>query len=342
MTFNKKRYSQTLLLAALVSLLISALFFIFFSLPFFFNGYELSLISTLPLLLSLLIFSLSFLFLTRKVRKRKSLCEEPIPAGWDTILSREVAYYSTLNEAEKRDFKRQLLIFLGEKSIKGIEITVDEKCRLLVAASAVIPVFNYKDWEYEELSEILIYPDNFNENFEFNGTDNNILGMVINNGTTMILSISSLLDSFRNDKDRLNVGFHEFAHKIDGEDGYIDGLPALMLERSLHKQWIEVVKRESALIEEGKSDINPYALTNSAEFFAVVTEYFFENPSIMEEKHNELYELLKAIYKQDTKSRFEGLVKSMFRPYAKKTGRNSPCPCGSGKKYKKCCLNKVK
>jgi uncharacterized protein YchJ len=22
------------------------------------------------------------------------------------------------------------------------------------------------------------------------------------------------------------------------------------------------------------------------------------------------------------------------------TGRNDPCPCGSGKKYKKCCLNK--
>ncbi len=26
---------------------------------------------------------------------------------------------------------------------------------------------------------------------------------------------------------------------------------------------------------------------------------------------------------------------------AKKIGRNDPCPCGSGKKYKQCCLNKV-
>ncbi len=23
-----------------------------------------------------------------------------------------------------------------------------------------------------------------------------------------------------------------------------------------------------------------------------------------------------------------------------KIGRNDPCPCGSGKKYKKCCMNK--
>ena len=25
-----------------------------------------------------------------------------------------------------------------------------------------------------------------------------------------------------------------------------------------------------------------------------------------------------------------------------KVGRNAPCPCGSGKKYKKCCLDKDK
>ena len=27
-----------------------------------------------------------------------------------------------------------------------------------------------------------------------------------------------------------------------------------------------------------------------------------------------------------------------YRKNSKKVGRNSPCPCGSGKKYKKCCL----
>lgn len=29
----------------------------------------------------------------------------------------------------------------------------------------------------------------------------------------------------------------------------------------------------------------------------------------------------------------------LYRLSSEKTGRNDPCPCGSGKKYKKCCLN---
>ena len=30
-------------------------------------------------------------------------------------------------------------------------------------------------------------------------------------------------------------------------------------------------------------------------------------------------------------------TRTIIREYAKKVGRNDPCPCGSGKKYKKCC-----
>ncbi len=46
----------------------------------------------------------------------------------------------------------------------------------------------------------------------------------------------------------------------------------------------------------------------------------------------ELYKLLEQIFKTDGISRFK--IKKR-----KTTGRNSPCPCGSGKKYKHCCGN---
>jgi len=39
-----------------------------------------------------------------------------------------------------------------------------------------------------------------------------------------------------------------------------------------------------------------------------------------------------------TKSRIE----SFRRQYHRKVGRNDPCPCGSGKKYKKCCIHSYK
>jgi len=290
--------------------------------------------------ISLLVFILFFLFFTRKYRRRKKLSEKTVPTEWEQILGTRVAYYSSLTEKEKKRFKQQIMVFLSEKEIIPIKTEVDEECRVLIAASALIPVFAYPDWEYDNLTEILVYPDDFNLEYDFEAKDNNVLGLVTGRGSTMILSKPSLYHGFRLDKDKQNVGFHEFVHKIDGQDGYIDGIPALFVDKEMTSTWLSLIEKESTLIREGKSDINPYALTNNAEFFAVVSEYFFENPDSMSAKHPELYNILKKIYKQDTKSRFSHIIKSMFIPYGKKLSRNAPCPCGSGKKYKHCCLQK--
>jgi uncharacterized protein YecA (UPF0149 family) len=67
-----------------------------------------------------------------------------------------------------------------------------------------------------------------------------------------------------------------------------------------------------------------------AEFFSVVSEYFFERPKLLAKKHPELYALLEKIFKQEMRS------KKLTKPL-KKISRNSPCPCNSGKKFKKCC-----
>ena len=251
-------------------------------------------------------------------------------------------FYSTLSEDEKIRFKKEMQIFLEEIKITGIELRIDDECKVLIAASAIIPIFSFPNWDYDNLGEILVYPANFNSNYQFdkNSNDNNILGLVTNGGLTMVLSKPSLYHGFRDSKDKLNVVFHEFSHKIDGADGFIDGIPAALSDKKTIKKWLEIINTEKLLIEKNKSDINPYALTNRAEFFAVVTEYFFENPQTMSIKHPELYKILVKIFNQDTKSRYLSIIKNTFTPFKKKIGRNSLCPCGSGKKYKKCCLNK--
>ena len=86
-------------------------------------------------------------------------------------------------------------------------------------------------------------------------------------------------------------------------------------------------------------DIDPYGLTNEAEFFAVATEYFFERPGLMETKHPELYAMLSRVFNQKLGDRAASFTKEISRPRAR-FGRNSPCPCGSGNKYKKCCLKR--
>jgi uncharacterized protein YecA (UPF0149 family) len=73
----------------------------------------------------------------------------------------------------------------------------------------------------------------------------------------------------------------------------------------------------------------------------VVSEYFFERPGLMQRKHPELYGMLERVFRQDFRTRLASFTTQRTRP-VEKIGRNSRCPCGSGLKYKKCCLPKMR
>jgi Mlc titration factor MtfA (ptsG expression regulator) len=83
---------------------------------------------------------------------------------------------------------------------------------------------------------------------------------------------------------------------LDKEDGVIDGIPELLIEKRFIGPYLHEIKKEIRKIENGKSDINPYALTNNAEFLAVVSEYFFDNPEKFQKRHPELYSFLSSIF----------------------------------------------
>ncbi len=280
--------------------------------------------------------------MTRKIRARRRILSRPFPAEWETVLQREVVFFRALDEAERARFRREMQVFLGEKRITGIKTDVDTTTRVLVGASAIIPIFGFPEWEWDQIREILIYPSRFKEDFQFGDSrDHNTLGMV---GTgfmnrLMILVKPDLINGFRNPGDKRNVGLHEFAHLVDKTDGTIDGLPNVGLDRQALGPWVELVRRKSEEIRKGDSDINPYALTNEAEFFAVVTEYFFERPGVMQRKHPELYAMLDRVFRQDLGTKVAGIAREIKRGRPS-FGRNSPCPCGSGKKFKKCCLGR--
>ncbi len=280
--------------------------------------------------------------LTRKLRRRRRILAQPFPPKWEEILQREVVFFRTLEPAEQLRFRRELQVFLGEKLITGIRLQLDETTRVLAAVSAIIPIFGFPEWEWDQISEVLIYPSRFSEDFAFgDGDGHHTLGMVGTGAMNrmMILAKPDLLSGFRNPADKRNVGLHEFAHLVDKSDGAIDGLPGVGLERQSIGPWIELVRRKMEEIRRGDSDIDDYALTNEAEFFAVATEYFFERPGVMRRKHPELYRMLSAVFNQKLHERVAAFARERKRGRPS-FGRNSPCPCGSGKKYKKCCLRK--
>ncbi|MCX2743756.1 zinc-dependent peptidase [Mangrovivirga sp. M17] len=265
-------------------------------------------------------------------KNKKSKKIKTFPAEWRILLNQHVSFYNSLSKEEKGRFENKILEFLDACRITGIKTSVDPLDKILIASSAVIPIFQFPDWQYTNLNEILLYPSHFNHKFETTGEDRRILGMVGNGYMEgkMILSKEALRRGFQNETDKKNTAIHEFIHLIDKADGVIDGVPNIIFEKQYIIPWLDLINKKIEEIYNGNSDINPYGGTNQAEFFSVICEYFFERPKLLESKHPELYSQLEKIFKHDMTSRNLDQSKVAI-------GRNSPCPCDSGKKFKKCC-----
>ena len=251
------------------------------------------------------------------------------------FLLEEVPFYTNITDREKVRFEQDILKFLNSTSITGVRTKVTMEDRLLVASSAVIPLFGFPGWEYNYLDQVLLYPGPFDRNFNFDDPEEIITGMVGSGRMKgiMILSKPALHTGFKIDSDRKNVGIHEFVHLYDKEDGIIDGLPKAFIKNGFSAPWVEMIREKTRDIIRNNSDIDDYGATSPEEFFAVAAEYFYEKPHLLKNNHPKLYQALSEIFHQNP-------VK--FLPYMKKRkkkiGRNSPCPCGSEKKFKRCCI----
>ncbi len=218
------------------------------------------------------------------------------------LLEQNVLFYRKLDEAGKQRFEDDVKFFLSHTRINGVDTEVEELDRLLIASAAVIPIFHFKKWRYYNLREVLLYSDSINHDFESKGNaDRNILGMVGSGvyNNMMFLSKASLHEGFSNKTDKHNTAIHEFVHLIDKADGDTDGIPDLLLDKKYVMPWINLIHENMQEIAKGRSDIDSYAFTNKAEFFAVVSEYFFERPELLEEKHPELYKMLAEMFEVD-------------------------------------------
>jgi len=241
-----------------------------------------------------------FIFLYAKRRGVEN--EEPFPDRWRQILEQKVLFYNKLDTVGQTMFEIRVQRFINAKKITGIDTEVDDDLKVLVASSAIIPTFSFPNFNYPNVNEVLIYPNAFNKDFETHSQANGkIIGMVGNRFMKgiVIFSKPSLLAAFDGKSHNFNVGVHEFVHLIDGLDGAIDGVPSLLIENSFVLPWLTEIRKEMRKIKQNSSDINPYALTNEAEFLAVASEYFFDAPEKFERKHPELYAYMEQIFRQD-------------------------------------------
>ncbi len=222
-----------------------------------------------------------------------------MPENYQELLEDYVQFYRQLNEADKKIFEKRIEKFLSEVKITGVNAEVEDLDLLLIASGAVIPVFAISDWQYINLQEVLLYPGSFNQDFDQGGYDRNIAGMV---GTgamqhKMILTKWQLRQGFINNQDAHNTAIHEFVHLVDKMDGTFDGVPEIILERKYVKEWKNIMDSTIWQMKTYGSDIDMYGATNHIEFFAVVSEYFFEQPELLKTNHPDIFTMLARIYR---------------------------------------------
>jgi len=242
-------------------------------------------------------FGAAVFFLIKKTRSHEFI----IPADLEDLLESHVAYYRELTSDRKKKFEERVRVFLSYIRIHGVNTKVENLDRVLVASSAIIPVFGFEDWRYFNLKDVLLYGDRFNaEDYAVTGDGRNTLGMVGDGPMQrmMILSKPALRQGFINETQKVNTGIHEFVHLLDKADGATDGIPEALLHRQYVIPWIKYMRDAMSRIKAGKSDIDPYGAVSQAEFFEVVSEYFFKRPDLLRINHPDLYGLLEKAFSQ--------------------------------------------
>lgn len=246
-----------------------------------------------------------------KRRRRLRLRARPVPSAWRTILTRNVPIFQRLPPNDQTELLQHVQVFLAEKQFEGCGgVKITDEIRLTIAAQACLLLLHRETDYYPQLSTILVYPSTYVVHGErhlegpiWEEGGQFLLGHTQHRLGTLVLAWDAVKRGAANPGDGRNTVLHEFAHQLDFEDNASNGAPALP-SRDQYARWERVMKREfNALRWADQSGVptllDTYGATNPAEFFAVITEAFFERSHALQARHPELYRELEKYYCQD-------------------------------------------
>lgn len=247
--------------------------------------------------------------------RRKRLTKQPLKPEWVSLINRHVPYVRLLTRQEKRQLEGYLQIFLAEKRFEGCNgMIITDTIQLTVAAHACLLLLNLRHDFYARLSTILVYPAGFtfeNESHPRDGVSfietRDVAGLSTNRGM-VALSWAAAASGAYHPSDGANVILHEFAHQLN-----LRNCSPLLNDREALRNWAHILSEAyekfcQAVNREETTFINAYAATNREEFFAVVTEHFFEAPLGLRQAHPALYGAFHLYYGQDPAKRFAQLA----------------------------------
>lgn len=231
-------------------------------------------------------------------RHRKSKVLDPRVAD---ILLKHVRFYRVLDEVGQKRFCQRVQELLALYTFERggqYEGAIELETRVLAVAGAAVLVHQIDGWRFSGQRSIVIYPSAYvigdhRADGEVAGADFHASGSV-HHGGPIVFSKEDLEDGWDNPMSGRNVSIHEWAHVLDLDDGFADGMPEFVADPERWSEVIEVALGE-AKMGDGRA-LRRYAGTNRAETFAVASEVFFERPSHLKRHGQELYNLLASFY----------------------------------------------
>jgi hypothetical protein len=241
--------------------------------------------------------------------RRSRLTAAPFPAAWRVILRRRMPLYRRLPVPLQRQLRRHVQVLLGQLPFIGCQgQVITDEVRVLVAAQASLLLLGRPAGSFRGLRQVLVYPSAFvveravNDGAIVQDARRVLVGESWQQGQ-LILSWPDVLAGAADPDDGHNVVIHEFAHRLDQEQGAANGAPfvggaaavarwAATFAAAYDELRTRVARGEPTLID-------PYGATDAAEFFAVVSELFFERPGALAQDHAALYAELSAYYRCD-------------------------------------------
>ena len=243
-------------------------------------------------------------FSAKRTQKRIISFIEPFPADWVAVLQK-VPLYQRMPEDLRHDLEplvRQFFTDIEFVGCQGLEIT--DEMRLTIATQACVLVVSHGFDVLSELHSVLVYPTEF----VVDESDVDEAG-VVTEGSRAIsgqtLDTDKIILSWRDvqeagkTNDGYNVVLPEFAHYLDHSVG-----GSLTAPSNTTSTWHEVLDIEYQALRDDLSRgastlIDPYGAEDPAEFFAVATETFFEQPREMQRRHRDVYTELRRFYGLD-------------------------------------------
>jgi MtfA peptidase len=206
---------------------------------------------------------------------------------------------------DTQKLKDLTLLFLAEKQFTGVQgLEVSDAMRVSIAAQACLPILELGlDW-YSGWTGIVVYPGDFrvrrtemDEHGVVHEWEDDLAGEAMPGGPVVLSWDAAAHDP------HMNVVIHEFAHKLDMLDGVADGRPPLhagMDARAWRTAFAEAYAGFRDAVERARDTwLDPYAAEHESEFFAVISEAFFEDPLETRRRYPDVYQQLKLFYRQD-------------------------------------------